>query len=321
MKTRIIAVFCILALFCYQKAFAADTVVANIICDVVQYQNSITITGEMPNQYRKCKVSLLVGGRENYFYAEQINSNSNGEFEFSFLMPENMKEGIYQFEIGSDATALPYKGQFEYLKNIAQIKCDPVQLSGANVRISGIVENYDGLSLVWLSVKDGEEVIYGGMTTNSQSGYFVFNFLMPEGAESGTYEFEISSNTVDGGYAGSFVYSARSKLFVDKTINGIAGEKINVILGGSNIKSLIETVFTLTYNPEHIFVNTNDSISKTNGRVELISCEEGKIIFRLNSEYANGQRQWQGAAEIFKVQFNSNYSGETTITLSYEDTN
>jgi len=317
MKLRISIALCILGLLLgRQRVFAAE-----ITCEVFQEKNNITISGVISGQTEVCDVALLVGGRNSAVYAKQITSAATGEFEFSFFMPEYMESGTYEFEIGSNAETSPYRGVFEYSKYVPQITCNPVQVQDKNITISGTVQSYDDLNLLWMSVSRDGNVIYGALTTNTANGEFQFNFIMPEGAESGTYEFQINSNTVSEGYTGNFVYVERPKLFAEKTISGIAGQTFNVIVGGSNIKSLTDSLYTLTYNPEHIFIDINDALSKKDERVELILCEEGRIIFRISSQYASGQSEWNGAVKIFRVQFNSNYSGETTITLSYEDIN
>lgn len=106
------------------------------------------------------------------------------------------------------------------------------------------------------------------------------------------------------------------------TVSGSAGKTVKIAARASNIKNFSDRTFVLEYNAEQIqpisFWGTySEDSTETgqNGKVKIISHEQGKIAFSIADTEVPDGKTWSGVLNVFKFRFNTDYSGETTLKL------
>ena len=81
------------------------------------------------------------------------------------------------------------------------ISCNTL-VNGRQIQINGQIPNATHSNMVALLVGSEDNILYIDQTDSSNSGEFCFSFRMPDGTESGIYEYKIGSNAECNVYQG-----------------------------------------------------------------------------------------------------------------------
>ena len=293
----------------------------SITCTTAVDGQNVQITGKIQNAAGKNQVALLVGEIDNILYIDQVESASDGSFQFRFKLPDGLAAGKYNFRIGSDADTAVYNGVIDYVPGIVtpSITCTTA-VDGQNLQISGKIENADKSYTVTLRVGENGS-IFTQQTTSAADGSFRFDVALPDTLSTGSYPFTLDAGGDAKPYQGSFEYAPPEPAFV-YPLSGTANETVHLIATGRHIKSFENKIFTLQYNAEQIEpVNLFGAFPGANlqpallGQVEILTAQPGCITFRMSGISIPEDKEWSGILNIFKFRFKADYSGNTTVTI------
>lgn len=156
-----------------------------VVCNEVVHRNNVIITGRVEGVSEKCKVTILVGNNDDYFYIDQIDSGANGEFVFEFNLPENFKTGTYKYAIGNTAGAEKYEGQFEYdsgeIEKLDQfIKADiNINISGYVPTIEGRIESLNDITTTLNIINETSQTTIANDVITSNDNVYSFSYSLP----------------------------------------------------------------------------------------------------------------------------------------------
>ena len=301
--------------------YVPGAVTSSITCTTAVDGQNVQITGKIQNAAGKNQVALLVGEIDNILYIDQVESASDGSFQFRFKLPDGLAAGKYNFKIGSDADTAVYNGVIDYVPGIVtpSITCTTA-VDGQNLQISGKIENADKSYTVTLRVGENGS-IFTQQTTSAADGSFRFDVALPDTLSTGSYPFTLDAGGDAKPYQGSFEYAPPEPAFV-YPLSGTANETVHLIATGRHIKSFENKIFTLQYNAEQIEpVNLFGAFPGANlqpallGQVEILTAQPGCITFRMSGISIPEDKEWSGILNIFKFRFKADYSGNTTVTI------
>lgn len=202
-------------------SYATDVGDSRITCNATVTGQSINISGCIENVAKAHEVALLVGDLDEILYIDQMTTDAEGNFNFSFRLAENIESGNYSYKIGSNANTEPYSGILSYTTYddiVPHIEAKHT-ITDRNISISGQAIKVESLTQLTLTVYDGANVIHTEQTASGEDGAFSFNFALPATLPSGSYTYTIESNADIHSYTGTIEYTAViEKQFVDGNI-------------------------------------------------------------------------------------------------------
>jgi len=222
MKKTVAIIFLLLGL-CMVNAYAAKP---EISCSV-QVEEDISISGQISECTESYQVTLQVWDDDKLIYINQLPTTDNGNFSFDFGFLDTQNSGTYPFIIGSNSGADPYSGVLVYEAD-NRIVCE-TKVTGRKIKITGKVVNAENGNQLSLNVTNGENSIYNDQKVSNNDGTFVFEFEMPDSAESGDYNIVIDSDAEVDIYTETISYVAipKPEMDVEYTYT-VSGQTINL---------------------------------------------------------------------------------------------
>lgn len=401
MKKKFLSVVMLLSILMMVGVTPVMCAENRIICEETVSGNSVCISGYIENATEQYDVTILVGDISNVIYINQIKSEADGTFCFTFPIAKTVASGEYEYKVGSNSDAAVYSGTINYTSGLVKqtdmfIDAElDVNISAYVPSINGTIKSKAGVQTSFNIIDATNQTTIASDTITEDDGAFEISYTLPSLARNTTYSISIictdaertvakaiitidssilkisvngnaeiadgvtingamqsvntgliDKNTVitqNKSFSGSmlnvaafvsfhleaqgvyehYVESHQPELHgTVRTVTGSAGDLVHVTVGAEQIRSFSNKTFKLEYDPEQIKPVTLSGIKYEDilnlNHIQVISCSDGEIVFRVAQIDIPENKVWQGVIGILGFEFNSDYSGSTTIMLNVD---
>lgn len=151
-------------------------------CNATIEGETICISGRLSGVEGGQQIFLLVGDWDNVLYVNQTQSDENGSFSFSFLLPDETPSGQYEFRLGTPALTTPYTGILTYgeYENLNFMSADlDINVSAYVPQLTGTVSCAAGKSIDILIENKTDQTVIFQQTVTSANGEFPISCTLP----------------------------------------------------------------------------------------------------------------------------------------------
>jgi len=176
---------------------------SQISCSAQVDGENINISGQIPNAQESNFVSLLVGEPENIVYIDQTVSDKNGNFNFSFMLPDTLPRGTYKYKIGSNSGLPPYEGTLNYNSSFVLVKNQffdadvNITISNYVPTVSGTISCIESKTIIVNIINKTDNITIDSDTITSEDGIYNFAYTLPSLLVPKEYEVVVSCSEND----------------------------------------------------------------------------------------------------------------------------
>ncbi len=214
---KVITIVIFSILLCLSNVVGAED--NTIICETNVIDRYVEITGQIPNATGENQVALVLGSLENILYVDQVTSSANGEFKFSFKLPNTSERVGQTVMIGSDVDEGFYQGTIEYgaeMRKFADVDVS-VNVSNYVPTLEGTIRCVSGKSMTLNIVNKTDNVTIADETITVDDGIYQLSCQLPSLLQKKIYTVSMTFNDGTQALAGMSVEVDSSVLFVTAT--------------------------------------------------------------------------------------------------------
>ena len=222
MKRISILLFCVIFIVTVCNGFmvwAASDVTASAEVD----GRRVTITGNVANAGAERIVTLLVGDVEQILYIDEKHCDTSGGFQFSFLLPEGLPVGEYEYRIGGSHQTAPFAGTFTYtgISSDMPVIQATATVDGRYVTVIGEVTKTTEERTIDLVVNNGKNVICRKSEKTDATGKFSLVFDLPATLAAGDYLYRITGGNGVAPFDGVITFDGniQTRAFVETDLD------------------------------------------------------------------------------------------------------
>ncbi len=214
----------------------------NIECSYTIEGNTINVTGKVNDINHSCKVTIFVGTVDNILYLNQTTSESDGNFVFEFVFPDDLPYGEYDLAIGSNTGAPAYKGTINYVyvpRKIDRTFVNTDMTISVNryiPTIMGTLSCIEGKTVTFTVVNVTDNTVIAEDVITAADGNYTLSYTLPSLLYNKEYSIEL--NCVENGESNlNFNLAIDSDVIllnVDGQVNVADNVKLNASLKTTN---------------------------------------------------------------------------------------
>lgn len=246
MKTKLVILFTLLLILISKVCYAQDLMAVDIVCD----GRNVSVSGNLPNISQSEIVTIMVGDLDNIIYINQEYTTESGAFTFTFTVSENLRPGVYNIAIGTNADIPTYYGKVYYRVTQNEfLSADlDVTLSAYVPTLSGTVSCTEGkiASFTVLNLSDNNVICSEEIT--SDTGIFDLSYTLPSLISGKEYRVVISCKEND-------ITIAEISANIDTSIFAVHMDAAVVVEDNIEIDTHIRTI-------NSNLLNTNNTIKE-----------------------------------------------------------
>ncbi len=192
------------------KAFEYSLITEGDISAQVTVDNrAVTVSGSTAAGSNKAVTILVRGSDGNIAYINQGTSDSNGDFEFIFTMPNSAVSGKYTAMLGGDGVSTTTTIEFDYTAGIAAPLTAGISVGDTVITVSGTTNIGAGKTISLNANKKGQSTQLFATpktTLTLADGSYAFTINISELAGNGEYTVTVTAEGVQVPVVKNFIY-------------------------------------------------------------------------------------------------------------------